>query len=434
MSLIISRAYAQKLFALFGMIIFSLSGCGVEEVGYPPPSDALYYPLGIAAHPDGRYLYVSNASYDRLYNASSLMAIDTERRVILPRSTVEVGLFSGELSLVRRPCEEDDCEAEVFAYLPSRDENSLTTFKIKASAGDSTNHIQCGQSSGQRRCASNHTTVRAGNKALPKSPYALHQVNQHLYMTHVLDGTVTRWRIPSATEDDMARPIFECQSSGGTAHFVTAHPVTGYAFVSDRFGQFVQVLNPVQQADGGCRLHAESPVLITDKLVSGEGRGVALSADGTLMYLASSFDGALRIYDISVGSDGKPRNNLLAAIPIGRNANAVRVAGLRPQEQRVGSQELGKAQQLVEELGRGLVYVSALDDGVIVVIDPQRLAIIARIKVGTAPHDIAFMPNQEGKLRGYVSNFKGHSISVIDLEEGSDTRFQVLDTIGGEPQ
>ena len=151
------------------------------------------------------------------------------------------------------------------------------------------------------------------------------------------------------------------------------------------------------------------------------------------MYLASSFDGALRVYDVSIGSDGVPRNVLLAAIPVGRSANAVRVAGLRPQENRASGAELGSAERLVDELGGGLVYVSALEDGVVAVIDPQRLAVIARIKVGASPHDIAFLPNEEGELRAYVTNFTEHSVSVIDVHEGSESRFTVIDTIGGGP-
>jgi YVTN family beta-propeller protein len=150
------------------------------------------------------------------------------------------------------------------------------------------------------------------------------------------------------------------------------------------------------------------------------------------MYLASSFDGALRVYDVSIGSDGAPRNALLAAIPVGRSANAVRVAGLRPDEHRASMQAQGSAERVVDARGGGLIYVTALEDGVVVVIDPQRLAVIARIKVGASPHDVAFLPTDEGGLNAYVTNFKAHSVSVIDVTEGSETRFQVTHTIGGE--
>lgn len=438
MSLMNRRARATTLTLLTGLTISSLASCGVDEVGYPPPTDELYYPLGIAAHPEGRYLYVSSASYDRLYNASSLIAIDTHTQRLLPQTAVELGLFSGELSIAQQPCEVEGCEPGIFAYLPSRDESSLTTFKINAAQGDSAQHIHCGQGRAVgaegRRCATSHVVTRAGDSSMPRGPYALHLQSEHLYMTHINEGVVSRWRLPSAEEDSLGRPIYECQASSGNAHFISTHPVSGDAFVSDRLGQVVQVLSPIERQAGGCKLSAQAPVLVTDKLVAGEGRGVAMSADGTLMYLASSFDGALRVYDVSIGSDGAPRNALLAAIPVGRSANAVRVAGLRPQEHRAGSPSLGAAQRLVDELGGGLVYVSALEDGVVAVIDPQRLAVIARIKVGASPHDLAFLPNEEGGLYAYVTNFKGHSVSVIDVTAGSDSRFQVIHTIGGEPR
>jgi len=438
MSINAKRARATTLPTLLWLSLTSTLSCGVDEVGYPPPTDALYYPLGIAAHPEGRYLYVSSASYDRLYNASSLIAIDTQTHSLMSKTAVELGLFSGELTLASRGCEGGDaeCSPELLAYLPSRDEHSLTTFILDASQGDSARHIQCGQGLAEggegRRCASAHVTVEAGETPMPKGPYALRAEGEHLYMTHLNAGVLTRWRVPSREEDSLGRPLFECKASTGNAHFVSVHPVSGDAFVSDRLGQRVQVVRAVERQEGGCKLSPQAPLLVTDKLVSGEGRGVAMSADGTRMYLASSFDGALRVYDVSIGSDGAPRNALLAAIPVGRSANAVRVAGLRPDEHRASTQAQGSAERVVDARGGGLIYVTALEDGVVVVIDPQRLAVIARIKVGASPHDVAFLPTDEGGLNAYVTNFKAHSVSVIDVTEGSETRFQVTHTIGGE--
>jgi YVTN family beta-propeller protein len=95
---------------------------------------------------------------------------------------------------------------------------------------------------------------------------------------------------------------------------------------------------------------------------------------------------------------------------------------------------LGTAERLVDEQGGGLVYVTSLTDNVVSVVDPQRLEVIARIAVGHSPHEVVFLPNEAGELRGYVTNFTDHSVSVIDLQEGSPTRFQELKKIGGEPQ
>jgi len=423
-----------------GIALLWTSSCGVEELGYPPPSDALYYPLGLAAHPDGRYLYVSSASFDRLYNASSLIAIDTFSAELLPETAVELGLFSGELAIARPSCvassTDEPCEGPVYAYITSRDEHSLTALSVDASAANGARHLNCGQeraSGGEaRRCAPSSTLKLMGGAKMPQAPYGLHVSGDQLYMTHVGDGSVSRWELPA--EGDDALPQFSCELTSGGAQSVTVSPSTGQAFVSDRFGQRLQVIKTRELVEGGCRLSLDEPIQVTDKLISGEGRGVAMSADGSLVYLVSSFDGALRVYDVSRGSDGAPRNALLAAIPVGRGANLVRVAGLRPGERRLGSPALGSAAQAVDERGGGLIYVSALEDGVVAVIDPQRLALIARVKVGASPHDIAFLPNEEGALRAFVTNFDAHSVSVIDIEQGSAERFKVLGTIAGEEQ
>jgi YVTN family beta-propeller protein len=164
--------------------------------------------------------------------------------------------------------------------------------------------------------------------------------------------------------------------------------------------------------------------------VASEGRGVALSADGTLLYVASALEGALRVYDASLNANGEPRGTLLAVIPVGRQANVVRVAGLRPGEGRApDGLYRGAADRAVDELGQGLVYVTTLDDSAVTVIDPRKLAVIARARVERSPNDIAFLPNEQGRLRGFVTNFKDHSVSVIDLDPYSPTRFKTLSTL-----
>ena len=39
--------------ALWACVGALCAACAVDEVGEPPPDDALYFPVGIAAHPDG---------------------------------------------------------------------------------------------------------------------------------------------------------------------------------------------------------------------------------------------------------------------------------------------------------------------------------------------------------------------------------------------
>lgn len=61
----------------------------------------------------------------------------------------------------------------------------------------------------------------------------------------------------------------------------------------------------------------------------------------------------------------------------------------------------------------------------VAVIDPATLTVVAQIDVGEGPHDLAFMPDVDGDLRGYVTNFRGDDLSLIDLEPGSPSRFEM---------
>ncbi len=427
-----ARALPRRPLMTAALALTALTACGVEESGFTPPADTLYYPLGLAAHPEGRYLYITNSIFDRAYNASTLTVIDSFEGRILPNATAEVGLFAGEVRLARRGCEEGaaTCEGPLFGYVASRDDATLTSFEVRAEEGDAAAHISCSQAAGERRCGASHTARAAGAQAMPSSPFGLSVDAQGLLLTHLDRGVLSRWRFLSLEESPSGLPAFDCLSALGGASYVAQHPVSGTAFVTNSAGQRLQVLNASATLDGGCRLSAGRPVTLSASGVQGESRGVALSADGTLMYVASALEGALRVYDASLNSSGEPRGALLAVIPVGRQANVVRVAGLRPGEGRAPDGVYrGAAERAVDDLGGGLVYVTTLDDAAVAVVDPQRLAVVARVRVERSPNDIAFLPDEQGRLRGFVTNFKDRSVSVIDLESGSPTRFKQLSTI-----
>ena len=424
--------YAALLAIAFGAV-----ACGVPETGTPPPRDELYYPVGLAAHPDGRYLYVLNGVFDRKYNAGTITVYDTFARRILPRATHEVGLFGGEIVMGRFPGAAGD--SQVMAFFTTREQNRLSALRIQAGEGDGPEHLHCDNDE-NGRCletwAQTHFETKSGEIAgMPGDPYSLALGADTLMVSHVDRGEVSHWRVEFDADLDASLPVFECRINlpeGATS--IARHPVLDWAYVSDRFGEVIQTverLDPLDRGERGfvsddaCRLETRAELVIASSNLSGRTRGLAFSADSTLLYVASNSDDSLRIFDTSVRSEGRPRNRLIAAVPLGDGPNLVRVAGLRAGEQYAAAlADRGEVGRIIDEKGGGLVYVTAFNDDRLIVVDPAILSVIARIDVGAGPHDIALMPDGEGRLLAYVSNFRDHTLSVVDLEPGSPTRFQ----------
>lgn len=99
---------------LMGMF-FSIS-CISEYEGISPDPTLIHYPIGLAVHPSGRYLYVANSNFDLAFTGGTLMVFDTaEDEEItsdflgvkttyktlkrMEGSTVEIGSFAGQMLL-----------------------------------------------------------------------------------------------------------------------------------------------------------------------------------------------------------------------------------------------------------------------------------------------------------------------------------------------
>jgi YVTN family beta-propeller protein len=220
------------------------------------------------------------------------------------------------------------------------------------------------------------------------------------------------------------------------ASTVARHPLLGWAYVSDRGGELVSTvatLDPLDRGQSGrisaekCRLEERSPVVVDADPGQGRTRGLAFSADGTMLYVATGSDASLHVYDTSIAPNGRPRQTLLGAIPLGFGPNVVRVAGLRRGEVRSGDAlDPGAVGAAVDARGEGLVYVSTFDDDALLVVDPALMTVIARIPTGVGPHDIAFMPDVDGRLMAWVSNFRDHSLTLVDIDPDSPRRFTAV--------
>lgn len=410
------------------LLLSLVSGCGATEEGEPPPLDELYNPIGLAPHPDGRYLFVTSSVFNRAYNASSVTVIDTFERRILPDRGVEVGLFAGELG-IRRVCEDPEgslaagCERRIVGLVPSRDQGTLTSFEV-TNDDEGRPELRCGQASGSRRCGSRFVQASLADNAAQSGPFSLSVDDQGAYLTHLNSGLVSRWRF---TADDPLVTL-GCQVRLRGANFVTQHPADGVMLASHRLGQTIYQADTTPLNAEQCQFNI-LPNLATNYSASiGEGRGLAFSADGSLLYHVQSAEEVLYIYQALRYDNGQLSYRPLKAIPIGQEGNVVRVAGVISDERRPYG-VVDPQQAELDRLGQGLVYITATNDDHVLVVDPRLALVIATIKVGKGPYDISFMLNQEGELRGYVTLFRDQAVSVLDLHPDSPTRFTEIEVI-----
>ena len=398
------------------LIVTLLAGCGVAEEGVPTPDDALTFPVSLAAHPDGRYLYIANAVFDRRYRNGTVLVYDTQAGALLPGATVATGLFAGELVVGRHAP-----EGPVFGYLGSRDANELVQFDVDAAAGDTNTHLSR---------ASGATSF--GGRSFAGDPYGIAIDGEGVTVTHLARGVVSRWGV-----DADQGLVFRCSltlAEGATS--VARHPVLGTWYVTDRSGGRVEVLAeqvPAAPLGGISETPCELKLVSTLSVAPGTSRGLAFSADGSRLYLAGGTEGALRIYDTTVGTNGRARNRLMASVPVGNQPSQVRVSGCRPCECPNAERDCDPLTAVPDGSAPakrgGLVYVSMFEDDLVLVVDPDALAVIGRIKTGRGPHALEFMLGAGEKLRGYVANFDEGTVSVLDLDPDSADRFTVIDTI-----
>ena len=161
-----------------------LAGCGVDTIGVSPPADRLHYPVSIAAHPDGRYLYIANAGFDRTFSEGTISVFDSETGEFLPSATTRIGLFVGEIALRKRG-------DVVVGTTTSRDDDHLIEFVVQADRGDSADHLTI-----------LGTTSAFGGREFAGDPYAVELDEDGAFIGHLARGVVSRWGYSSEGESE----------------------------------------------------------------------------------------------------------------------------------------------------------------------------------------------------------------------------------------
>lgn len=407
---------ARVSLALVAGLVGTMSGCSDELTGSAHPTDRLNFPIGVTADPSGRIVWVVSGNFDLAYRGGAVLAYDVVDNRFLPEAAFEIGSFPGPVALL-----EKDGEA-VAAYVASRADNALYTATLSAGANGPVASCADGERDGDGilRCplsgaTDNLTVDHDGDDAeltVGADPYnvAVRRARTGGEPDLLLVGGMEDGRLAQLALGPTGAPTLIGQLELGAGLFGLAeNPRTGRVYASSKLSSTISVLEVSrrEQANNPGVLDVINPwlrlvatVAIPEPaLVRDRARDVAISGDGTRLYVTHRTPDSLVILDISDDGRGNPRNRVLHKIAMANDPTAMAV-------RQVG--------------GRELLYVSCYRDDRVEVVDPIAGQIIASIKTGAGPSGLAVIDRPDlGVQRLYVALFTDSALGVIELDPSS---------------
>ena len=425
-----SRVPTQRLVAcgwaslgVLGLLIglTLVPGCATDIPGDRADTSRFEFPSGLALHPNGRYLYVVNANFDLRYRAQDggiLSVVDLEAGEILAESSRTMGSFATLLTL------NHDASR---GYVVARGDNALQWFAISPDGRE----IFCPLAPDARDLGACRVTLPAeptsiaytrtsrrqplldgqGRPLLGEDGEAL-VVERHfdlLALAHLRNGMVSVVTVGDA--EGVRAPAFSLESAAlieggsdvvhldGERFYVTGRVATAVVGFRPGIGPDAKVLG----------IYTESVIGVPTPFTSYEGRALQFSEDKRRLYLLSQGPDALMVIDVSA-SDPYPVS--------GARARVIGILDLPRDPVRMAL--------VKDSAGQSWLYVTSFREDVVAVVDPELLAVVARVPVGDGPFDIIV---DGARQRAYVGAFRDHGVTVLDTSDGRAP--VVVSTIGG---
>jgi hypothetical protein len=476
------RGVASLRLAAAGVMI--LVSCSVGESGIAPPDDAIFFPAGLAADPEGDWLYVVNSNSNLRYNTGTVVAVDVakaradrlqtawpacpavdsrtgaasvveaccrdalgarilsckEERYIASSATVRIGSFGGAAVI------QETGLGFRRLFVAVRGDPSITFVDVRT-PGPGAISLGCFEplgglpgGAGARLCeAPWRISAEDGSPTglrLPEEPFALalDAARSLLYVGHLTSG--------SPTEEEGGISVVDvCTGSAAGPKLVSAErrlferaAAQGVSSLTLSPGG---VQEPVLLATS--RVYPEVAELVLPDAPAcqpGMGRsGQAVEIDRGSNFVSSAFgDDPTELRGVALSEDGH------TAYLLHRDPPAIVVVdrSLDPSTGQPSNRPVeviavcsGPTDLQVHESdprrGRRL-FVSCFETGQVLVVDPALLTVVAAIDVGRGPSALSF-PEREPTI-AYVSGFADNNVSVIDLDPDSPTEYTVVQRIG----
>ncbi len=449
------RMFPKFQWLVCAALAVSATGCPATSAEVRPPPDQLFFPSGLGIAPDESVLFVANANSELRYDSGMIAAIDldtvdnliadwlpdrqvpadpdgcpdcceasidspltlvcNEKAMVLADSSVRLGNFAAAIGV------QELTSGDLRLFVPVRGDPSITY--IDYSTSDQA--MACGGSGSFPLCDEDHRLDHLHNNpdelGLSEEPWGMFvdSGNGYAMVTHLTLGTVSMVDAPPDGAPplltDAIGGLFAQNSSTGVrgATGIAGRlpgSVDDLVYVTSRAESRVHTLT-VYRRDNGEPTMAPGDYFFLNRIIpSSDSRGIAFSADGNRAYVVNRNPPTLQVVDTSIDTTGVPKNDMIDAIEICREASVIQVA------------DLGDGER---------AYISCFQDSQVWVLDLERATVLATIPVGRGAHSSALAP---GRGRLYVTNFLEDTISVIDIQPGSQTENRVIMQIGRQRQ
>jgi len=428
--------------------LLTLAACTASGDEVAPKSDELFFPTGLAVAPDDSVLFVANANSELRFDSGLMQVIDlaivdsvstawidnqvvpdgctpdtdrTETLICEEAMFIRVGAGARIGNFATDIAVQDLGAGALRLIVPTRGDPSVAWIDYRdqrLSCSTSTDDDALCDDAHRLSYTLNDTNL----SALPEEPFAAYadSVGQFAMITHLTTGAVTLIDSPrnaDAQITDVVGNVFAPDPSTGLRG---ATGIAGRATGAE--GSIVYVgsrsEDRVQTFTVGRPVNEASPFLLAGGWFfldgvggtsggSQDSRGMAFSPSGERLYLVNRRPPSIQVIDTTLDEGGFPRNKLVGAADICRQASTIAVMD-------AGSGERA--------------YVTCFQDGELYVIDPRGLSMVEDvITVGRGPQAVAAAPSRK-KL--YVTNFLEDTIAVIDVRPGVPTHDRVVLRIG----
>lgn len=423
--------FATAVTALLG----ASSGC--EPYQEPlPRRDRLNFPIGLALHPSGDYLYVVNSNFDSRFDpehGGTVAVVDTASLAIKPASSPYIPSYGGYISLN---------EDATRAYVTARRGDSVIALDVADAQGSELTCLGKDEtpSAFPDDCIIRRVPDEADGARVAGDPFGLdvstitrrNEAGETfdvdlISLSHLSVDKVTTIALPRgelAAASLVSAPLLDGSNQ------VRRRPGTLEMYVAGRRSNRVSVYLPYVNTEGEVEaVLVRSTVTLNNVTSNVEARGLAFNQTGDELYVATRRPDMLHVFNIvpdDAETGGGTKHVLERTIPVGDQPSDVVVHR--------------------DAMGRELIMVPCYDERSIHVIDPKTGVLLRKIELDESPYQLVTDTSPSrcvpgASCRGYVSLFTDApelstscddsssgcgSVAVIELDPASPRYLTVI--------